>query len=64
MHAPPKVELLSSLLGVMLMVTSHALVIPTDPKGREPHFQDFANVPVLKGVRPLEELLLQKEKEV
>ena len=37
-------------------------VTPPDPEGMEAHFQDFANVLVLKGVGPSEELLVQKEK--
>ena len=39
-----------------------ALAIAQDLKGRVAHFQDFANVLVLKGVGPSEELLVQKEK--
>ena len=38
------------------------LGIVPDPKGWEAHFQDFAYVLVLKGVRPSEELLVQIEK--
>ena len=40
----------------------YALAIAPDPKGREANFQDFFYVLVLKGVRPSEELLVQKEK--
>ena len=66
LHASPKGELLSSLLGVMWWLrhnfTIQTLVIATDPKGREAHFQDFAYVLVLKGFWPSAELLVQEEK--
>ena len=44
------------------LCTMYALAMAQDSKGREAHFQDFAHVLVLKGVGPLEELLVQKEK--